>query len=110
MTLICNNEIKSMNWNIQLFHIGVKLLIVELERPCPTKKIHCHALDGTDIYKRITQLRLCQQRIGHDIWIPLLTLLKVRLLEALGVHRVTLIKFQSRLGLKGGECPNRLRR
>ena len=85
-------------------------LVADGERALAAEQVDGHALDRADVDEGVAELRVGQQRVRHDVGVPLLAFVQVALLEALRVDRVDLVELQARLGLERREGAHGLRR
>jgi hypothetical protein len=71
MTFICNHQIESMDWNIQLLGVILNFLVTDTPNGVPPEEIDGHPLDGADVNEGVIRLRTGQIRCGQDWTEPL---------------------------------------
>ena len=58
MTLVSDDNVECMNWNVQLVSVVLDRLVTKIENGIATEQVDRHPLNGRDVNESITLFRI----------------------------------------------------
>ena len=108
MAFVSDDDIESVNRNVELLSIFVDWFVADVEDCIATEEIDRHPLNRADINEGIALLWIVQIGLRQYLRIKLVFFLEIFALKALTVDFVNLVELESWLRLKRSKGANGL--